>query len=246
MLSRLALLVVVAALSALVPAQANAQLTIAVGDVINRGDIATGGTHNGLTCSCGGFYLDYDPLLAGVDHFDRCFPCNTGPQGPQGVAGATGATGATGPQGPAGTDGVDADAFAFLDDNGFAVADLYAIGSQPYYWDGNAFWPLTAETGGIGPVFDVGQLFYADSSCATTPFYTWMNANIVALGTRGNGSQAYWRVGAARSVPGTCYAWNGSSCASSACPATPVVNAMVISQPGVIGTWDAPLRLVLQ
>lgn len=134
-------------------AEAQISRSLAVGDSMVAQSIAPGATHNGTTCTYGGFYEDVTPLLGTTQHLDVCFPGNTGPTG------ATGATGAAGAQGPG---------IRYVDMNNTPVTDVYWYQNQAHWWSGNAFWPVDPLTGQDRLTYTNNQpIAYATSSCNT-------------------------------------------------------------------------------
>ncbi len=68
--------------------------------------------------------------------------------------------------------------------------------------------------------------------------------NIVKCAKTGAGVEGYWRQAGSYTHGGTCYAWNGSTCASTGCPGASALVVSAGSAPDLSAyNWPAMLAV---
>jgi hypothetical protein len=137
-----------------------------------------------------------------------------------------------------------------IDDSDAFVPDVYYVDSAPYYWTGDALWPLNdatglsaLPTGGDTPVIPV---YYYDSSCTGPAIYPDDGTNRVFRAVSEYGTPhivATYKLGAAVPAPtGDCHYISYGLCVYEPCITLPWREAIPAGTPPDVSAYDMPIR----
>lgn len=186
----------------------------------------------GANCATGGarFY----------DGVGNVYACN-------GAVGATGSTGSQGPAGQAGADGLDGNRITYADNDGDPIPGMFRMDGEAAYWDGDASWAYDASSGTLQTptVCSFAVAYYDEAGCSGDPFLGFESRNLVRCARSGAGANTYWRQSAGYTPGGSCWAWNGSSCASTGCPGASALVVSAGSAPDLSG-YAVPWTVVVE
>lgn len=133
-----------------------------------------------------------------------------------------------------------------MDDDGDPIPGMYRLDGEAAYWDGTAGWAYDAVAGALQTptVCAFAVAYYDESDCSGDPFLGFEARNLVRCARSGAGANTYWRQTAGYTHGGTCYAWNGSACASTGCPGAAALVTSAGSAPD-LSAYATPWSVVV-